>query len=232
VNRLGNPLINELIIGTGSKDTYSMSQPSGDSTFSNFYLDPTLAHVLNAVYGFTVPDPPRKDLLPLVTYTGPTIPASIKAGPVADLLRLNTAILPSNPGCATTHRLGVLAGDLCGFPNGRRLIDDVTDIALRVVAGALCGTPVNQAPTGGTATNSTCTALGATNAAGVSFVGTSVPLLGDGVNVNDVPLQSSFPYVAFAQSGFTRIHHNPGDKACGQPNSQTPPVFSSTCPTQ
>ena len=81
------------------------------------------------MYGITVPDPPRKDLLPLVTYTGPTIPASTKAGPVADLLRLNTAILPSNPGCATTHRMGVLGGDLCGFPNGRRLIDDVTDIA-------------------------------------------------------------------------------------------------------
>ena len=143
VNRLGNPLMNELIIGTGSKDTYSMSQPAGDSQFSNFYLDPALAHLLNAVYNITVPDPPRKDLLPLVTYTGPTIPASTKAGPVSDLLRLNTAILPSSTGCATTRRLGVLGGDLCGFPNGRRLIDDVTDIALRVVAGALCGTPVN-----------------------------------------------------------------------------------------
>jgi hypothetical protein len=232
VNRLGNPLINELIIGTGSKDTYSMSPPAGDSTFSNFYLDPELAHVLNAVYGFTVPDPPRKDLLPLVTYSGPTVPASIKTGPVADMLRLNTAILPNNPGCATTRRIGLLGGDLCGFPNGRRLIDDVTDIALRAVAGAFCGTPVNLPPPGTAATNSSCTALGAGNAGGVNFVGTSVALLGDGVNLNDVSLQSSFPYVAFAQSGYIRVHHNPGDKACGQASGQTPPVFSSTCPTQ
>jgi hypothetical protein len=233
VNRMGNPLINELIIGTGSKDTFSMSQPSGDSQFANFALDPVLAHALNAVYGLTVPDSPRKDLLPLLSYTGPTIPASIKAGPVADMLRLNTSILPASPGCATTHRLGVLGGDSCGYPNGRRLVDDVVDISLRAVAGALCGTPVNAIPVGGTATNSTC------SSAGNNFLGTSVPALGDGVNANDVPLQGSFPYVAFAQSGYAHVHHNPGDKACGQASSTITQVgapsavtYSSTCPTQ
>jgi hypothetical protein len=233
VNRLGNPLINELIIGTGSKDTYSMSQPSGDSTFAPFFLDPTLAHVFNAVYLFTVPDPPRKDLLPLASYIGPTIPVSTKPGPVADLLRLNTAILPTSPGCATTRRLGVLGGDLCGFPNGRRLADDVVDIAMRAVAGALCGTPVNLYPAGTTPVTEACTA------AGVTFNGTTVSLLGDGVNLNDVPLQGSFPYVAFSQSGYTRLHHNPGDKACGQASTQVTQVgqpsvttYASTCPTQ
>lgn len=233
VQRMGNPLINELIIGTGSKDTYSMSQPAGDSSFANFFLDPLLAHALNAVFGITVPDTPRKDLLPLVTYTGPTIPSSIKAGPVADLLRLNTAILPGTGGCATVHRLGVLGGDLCGYPNGRRPVDDVTDISLRAVAGALCGTPVNS--TSGSA-KSACTAGGGNNGGGVAFAGTSVPALGDGVNTNDVPLPSSFPYVAFAQSGYSRIHHNPGDKACGQASTINPvggvaqTTYSATCP--
>ncbi len=235
VQRMGNPLINELIIGTGSKDTYSMSQPSADMTFASFFLNPTLARVFNAVYGITVPDPPRTDLLPLVTYAGPTVPSSLKAGPVADLLRLNTAILPGSPGCATTRRLGVLGGDLCGFPNGRRLADDVVDIAARAVAGALCGAPASMFPAGATVTNSTCTA------AGVAFTGAQAPLIGDGVNVNDVPLQGSFPYVAFAQSGYSRIHHNPGDKACGQASvsnqvtqvgAPSVTTYASTCPTQ
>src|SRR5208282_1633281 len=143
-----------------SKDTYSMSQPSGDMQFANFFLDPLLAHVFNALSSLgpggvvtvppgpaiTIPDPPRKDLLPLATYTGPSIPVNIKAGPVADMLRLNTAILPqntagfaANTNCPVTpRRTGILGGDLCGFPNGRRLTDDVIDIAARAVAGAFC----------------------------------------------------------------------------------------------
>src|SRR5262249_20490378 len=108
---------------------------------------------------------------------------------------------------------------------GRRLIDDVVDIAARAVAGALCGTPVNQAPAGTSPTNSTCTSGGNNNGGGANFVGTQVLAIGDGVNVNDVALQSSFPYVAYAQSGYVRQHHNPGDKACGQ-------ALTSNCPTQ
>jgi Domain of unknown function (DUF4331) len=210
VNRMGNPLINELIIGLGSKDTFSMSQPSGDAQFAAFALDPVLAHALNAVFGITVPDPPRKDLLPLVQYSGPTVPTGTPAGPVADMLRLNTSI-PATA-MASRKRLGVLGGDTAGFPNGRRISDDVTDIALRAVAGALCNTPVNAAPAGVTAALSVCTAAGA------PFVGTQVPALGDGVNINDVTTQETFPYVAFAQSGYSRVHHNPNasDKSCAQ----------------
>jgi hypothetical protein len=215
VQRMGNPLINEVIIGLGSKDTFSMSPPSGDSQFANFALDPTLARVINAVYGVVVPDPPRKDLLPLLTYTGPTIPTGTTVGPVADMLRLNTAIGPT--AMASRKRLGVLGGDLAGFPNGRRVTDDVLDIALRAVAGALCGTAINIPPAGGTAVNSACTSGGNT------VLGTQTPLLGDGVNTNDVPTQETFPYVAFAQSGYSRIHHNIGDKSCAQ---------GSGCPAQ
>jgi hypothetical protein len=210
VNRMGNPLINEAIIGTGSKDTFSMSQPSGDSQFAGFALDPVLARAINAVFGLTVPDPPRNDLLPLLSYSGPTVPAGTPAGPVADMLRLNTSIPPT--AMASRKRLGVLGGDTAGYPNGRRISDDVVDITLRAVAGALCNTPVNtpSGTLGSTPTLSACTAQGNT------FVGTQVLLLGDGVNINDVPTQETFPYVAFAQSGYSRVHRNVGDKSCAQ----------------
>jgi hypothetical protein len=141
VQRLGNPLINELIIGTGSKDFWSMSQPVNDSQFANYDLDPLLARVLNAVYGINIPTPPRTDLLPLVTYAPPIAPAGTPAGPIADLLRLNTGVPPTP--YASRSRLGLLAGDAAGFPNGRRLTDDVVDIAARAVAGALAGPQYN-----------------------------------------------------------------------------------------
>jgi hypothetical protein len=202
VQRMGNPLINELIIGTGDKDTWSMSDPSGDSTFANYDLNPLLANVLNAVFLVTVPDPPRTDLLPLVNYTGPFAIAGNTGGPVADLLRLNTSVPPTP--AAQRSRLGLLGGDPAGWPNGRRVTDDVVDIALRAVAGALC---------------STCTAGGA------PFDASSVAALGDGVNVNDVPTQETFPYVAFAHGGTTTNHQVPA------PASVTNPTFCSpNCP--
>ena len=141
IQRLGNPLINEVIIGTGSKDFWSMSQPVNDSQFANYDLDPLLARVLNAVYGIAIPTPPRTDLLPLVTYAPPIAPAGTPAGPIADMLRLNTGVPPTP--LANRKRLGLLAGDAAGFPNGRRLTDDVTDIAERAVAGILAGPQYN-----------------------------------------------------------------------------------------
>jgi hypothetical protein len=141
VQRLGNPLINELIIGTGYKDTWSMSQPVNDSKFASFDLDPLLARVLNAVDGIAIPTPPRTDLLPLVTYAPPIAAPGTPAGPIADLLRLNTGVAPTPE--PSRRRLGLLAGDAAGFPNGRRLTDDVVDIAARVVAGVLAGPTYN-----------------------------------------------------------------------------------------
>ena len=93
---MGNPLINELIIGTGDKDKFSMSAPKDDAQFANYFLDPLLARVINAAYAGAVPipAPPRKDLLPLVQYMAPICP-SCSPGPVADLLRLNTGIPPT-----------------------------------------------------------------------------------------------------------------------------------------
>jgi hypothetical protein len=202
VQRMGNPLINELIIGTGTKDTWSMSQPVNDSQFASFDLDPFFVRALNAVFGITVPDPPRTDLLPLVQYTGPFAIPNNNGGPIADMLRLNTSV-PATP-AGSRKRLGLLAGDAAGFPNGRRPSDDVVDIALRVVAGALC---------------SGCT----TN--GQPFNPATVAALGDGVNTNDVPLQETFPYLAFAHGGTTTNHQVPAP-----PNATNPMFCSPNCP--
>jgi hypothetical protein len=94
IQRMGNPLVNELLIGTGNKDRFSMDQPKNDSQFSNFFLDPSLARVVNALTGgaVAIPAPPRTDLLPLVTYAPPIAAAGTQAGPVADMLRLNTGV--------------------------------------------------------------------------------------------------------------------------------------------
>jgi hypothetical protein len=188
VQRMGNPLINELLVGTGSKDRFSTDQPRNDSRFAPFFLDPLLARVLNAVYGIDIPAPPRTDLLPLVTYAPPIAAAGTPAGPVADLLRLNTGVPPTPVG--KQKRLGLLAGDPAGFPNGRRLGDDVTDIAARVVAGVL-NPQFTKAPNN---------------------------RIGDGVNVNDAPYQNSFPYVGFAWDGRNRRHLDPGEVGGGPVN--------------
>jgi hypothetical protein len=189
VQRMGNPLINELIIGTGYKDFWSMSQPVNDSQFASFDLDPKIARILNAAYEalygagvFPIPSPPRNDLLPLVTYAPPIAASGTPPGPVADLLRLNTGVPPT--AMASRSRLGLLAGDPAGYPNGRRVSDDVTDISLRVVAGILA----DSAKYG--------------------------LLLGDGVNTNDVPYQETFPYVGWAQSGYSARHVDPGEPGC------------------
>ncbi len=151
VQRMGNPLINELIIGTGSKDYWSMSQPVNDSNFASFDLDPLLARVLNAIYGIAIPAAPRTDLLPLVTYAPPIAAPGTTAGPIADLLRLNTGVAPTP--MPSRKRLGLLAGDAAGFPNGRRISDDVTDIAARAVAGILAGPQYNYPIGDGVNTN-------------------------------------------------------------------------------
>lgn len=136
VQREGNPLINELIIGTGSKDRFSVDDPANDKQFANFFLDPLLAHVF-ASFGIPVPMAPRLDLLPLVQYAAPICPGCgpKDGGPIADLLRLNTGIPPTP--VWNQKRLGFLVGDKAGFPNGRRPKDDVVDIASRAVAGIL-----------------------------------------------------------------------------------------------
>ena len=184
IQRLGNPLINELLIGVGFKDRFSMDQPKNDSQFASFFLDPTLARILNAVFGVVIPTPPRNDLLPLITYAPPIAAPGTPAGPIADMLRLNTGVSPTPP--ASASRLGLLGGDAAGYPNGRRLADDVFDISLRAVAGVL-NPAFNVAPNN---------------------------RLGDGVNVNDAPYRPNFPYVTYAPSGRDRRHLDPAETGC------------------
>ncbi len=192
VQREGNPLINELIIGTGSKDRFSMDEPENDAQFANFFLNPVLATVFSSI-GIPVPPPPRTDLLILGQYIAPICPGCgpNDAGPVADLLRLNTGIPPTPVG--SQKRLGFLAGDTAGFPNGRRPVDDVVDIASRAVAGILVD-PVK--------------------------FGTRI---GDGVQTNPEGLPGTFPYVAPANNGRNGHHIGPGQVGCtGQPDDICP----------
>jgi hypothetical protein len=134
VQRMANPLWNELLIGTGSKDRWSRTRPVNESRFQGQILDPLIVRLGQAAFAaaginFAVPLPPRNDLAPLVFYTsGPK-------GPFAELLRVDLSIPPTP--AASRSRLGGCGGDPAGFPNGRRTTDDVTDCFLRAGFGIL-----------------------------------------------------------------------------------------------
>lgn len=183
VQRMGNPLINEAVIGTGAKDRFSMDNPINDVQFANFVLNPLIPQILSTL-GVPVPPAPRTDLLPLVQYMAPICPGctAAQAGPVADLLRLNTGIAPTPIGSA--KRLGFIAGDSAGWPNGRRLTDDVFDIALRALEGILVNAKTYGLP------------------------------LGDGVNVTSSSLGNVFPFVGLAYNGRNSVHQGPGQAGC------------------
>jgi hypothetical protein len=136
VSRLGNPLVNEVIIPTARKDHWNRSRPHLDAQFAKYYTSPILAKVINALYGLGVQETNRADLV-AVLLTG--VPGLNFTGPTqADLLRINLGIAPT-AAVGGGNRLGVVGGDLAGFPNGRRLEDDVIDIAERAVGGVLIG---------------------------------------------------------------------------------------------
>jgi hypothetical protein len=144
VSRLGNPLVNEVIIPMAQKDLFNSLPPTEDKRFLEFVEQPELAGLLPALYPDTFgkldelnkAKTPRADLVAILL-TG--IPDGLidgfqnNTGEVqADMLRLNTAIAPERE----PNAFGLLGGDLAGFPNGRRVTDDVVSIALRAVAGA------------------------------------------------------------------------------------------------
>lgn len=151
VSRLGNPLVNELVIGLPDKDKFNASSPKDDGQFLTYVSNPTLPALLNVVLGADVAprNLPRTDLLTtfLTGITGVNKPTSVAA---SEMLRLNTALKPVQ--FAEQNRLGVAgevlkvggtanlanAKDLAGFPNGRRPKDDVVDIALVATIGGLC----------------------------------------------------------------------------------------------
>jgi hypothetical protein len=167
VSRLGNPLINELVIPIGLKDKFNATQPANDAAnFGKFVVKPELAHVINVLFpGLNVPETNRTDIVQALLTGIPGVTQIGKNPAAADTLKINLGVPPA----ATPNRFGVIGGDNAGFPNGRRLGDDVVDISLRVVGGFLKG---NKLP------------------------------LGDGVDVNDVPYLSAFPYVPSPHAGF------------------------------
>ena len=172
VSRLGMPLVNEVVIPLGRKDRFNASDPRNDQQFGSFVLNPEPARLIPVLYpGVNVPAAPRNDLVAifLTGIAGLNQPKNVRA---SEMIRLNMAIPPS----ASPNRLGLLAGQLDGFPNGRRLSDDIVDIELRALAGATPFTATfNVAPNN---------------------------LLGDGVDANDKAFLPTFPYVASPFAGF------------------------------
>jgi hypothetical protein len=144
VSRLGNPLVNEVVIPIGKKDQFNRSQPKDDAkNFGASVLKPELAAVMNQLFHINAPETGRDDIVAALLSGVPgATQINGKNSAAADTLKINLGVPPttSNP-----NRFGFIAGDNAGFPDGRRLGDDVTDIELRVVAGFLKG---NKVPLG------------------------------------------------------------------------------------
>jgi hypothetical protein len=176
VSRLGMPLVNEVVIPLGQKDRFNASPPWADGQFASFVLDPEPARLIPVLYpGVNVPPAPRNDIAAIFLTGVPGLnqPANVVA---SEMIRINTGIKPTTDDPNAQNRLGLLGGETDGFPNGRRLVDDVVDIELRALAGATPFTPeFDIAPNN---------------------------LLGDGVDGNDAPFLSHFPYVAPPTSGY------------------------------
>jgi hypothetical protein len=190
VSRMANPLVNELIIGTDRKDAWNATDPRDEGRFANFYLNSRLATAINLRYGTNIPTTNRVDLVNvLLKYPSQPQTGNCLRNSCAELLRLNLGVAPTPP--AQQRRLSVLAGDPAGWPNGRRPNDDVTDIALRVVAGKLIGTPEGNLALGD----------------GVNF-----NIGAEGSNVTPNGIYTVFPYLPTPHDGRNRRHVD-----CGEP---------------
>ena len=191
VSRLGNPLINEVVIALGDKDRWNSLPPADDKQFAHYVTQPGLAALLPALYPGVFPNlaklvasgKPRADL-EAILLTG--IPSGLIPGftnltgtVLADMLRLNTSIAPTPPNKQSIY--GLVGGDAGGFPNGRRVTDDVVAIELRAIAGAVYEL-VDKSFTPDAAANK----------------------LTDGLTPASVsaPLLSHFPYLGVPYSGF------------------------------
>ena len=203
ISRLGNPLINEVINPVGEKDRWNAQEPVNDSQFAQYVLHPELANLIaNVLYPVAFPNlaayvaanKPRADLAAILL-TG--IPATVIdnfqnfTGPTqADMLRLNVAVPATAVG--SENPIGLVAGDKAGFPNGRRLIDDVTAIELKAIAGATI--PLVDA------------SFTPDGAAGALNDGTT----NDNVPYGPSPFLPSFPYLSNPNSGYTTRPGTPG----------------------
>ncbi|WP_338675635.1 DUF4331 domain-containing protein [Streptomyces sp. SCSIO 30461] len=134
VSRLGMPLVNEVVIPVKAKDKFNASSPWNDAEFLPFVTEPELPKLIESIYKIKAPATPRDDLVSVFLTGVKDLNQPPNVTP-AEALRLNTSIAPTHE----PKRLGVLDGDKAGFPNGRRLTDDVIDISLQVVEGELLG---------------------------------------------------------------------------------------------
>jgi hypothetical protein len=170
VSRLGQPLVNEVVIPRRLKDAFNSIPPTQDAVALPVVQDPEVPKLLAALFGVRSPAAPRADLVTIFLTGLPGLNQPPNVTP-SEMLRLNVAIRPT----PAPNPLGVIGGDVAGFPNGRRVGDDVTDIAIRAMAGATPLTPAFN------------TGINAQ--------------LGDGVAGNDVPYLPSFPYLAHPHPG-------------------------------
>jgi len=183
VSRVGAPLIEDWLIPYGEKAAWQAGDPAADSAYAGRYAAPELAGLLNQAYPGNAParTADRTDLVQLLGQGVPGLNQTTTEG-VADMLRLNLGVPPT----AKPNKLGLMGGDLGGYPNGRRLTDDVVDITLRVVGDG----------------------YGKALAATMAAAGTAVPdlkssrSLGDGCGSNDRKPLASFPYVAAPWDGY------------------------------
>jgi hypothetical protein len=184
VSRLGNPLFNEVIVPMAEKDVWNFREPRFDVKYEKYVLRPELQALLPVLYPGIFPNlaayaKPRADLKAILL-TG--IPAGVVPGfqnfngaTPADMLRLNVAVPPTR----RPNRLGLVAGDPAGFPNGRRLVDDVVTIELRAIAGLTI--PL---------VDPTFTPDGAASA------------VTDGTRDTNAPISDSFPYLGLPGGGY------------------------------
>jgi hypothetical protein len=162
------------VIPLGKKNTFNATPPHQDGMFGKYVLDPEFSRLIPVLYpGVKVPKTPRNDIATIFLTGVPGLNQPKHVQP-SEMIRLNTSIAPT--AWAQQNRLGLLGGQNDGFPNGRRLGDDVFDIELRALAGGTPFTPdFNKAPN---------------NA------------LTDGVDRNDKPFLQHFPYVGLPTSGY------------------------------
>jgi hypothetical protein len=195
VSRLGNSLVNELFIGFPDKDRFNGSQPKNDGQFADYVTHPVFPAIVNVLFrdavnttlGADIADLapvniPRTDLVTGFLTGFPGVNQLQTVSP-SEMLRLNTNITPTAR--ESQNPLGVVAGDLAGFPNGRRPGDDAVDIALRVAMGALC----HDLPLGENGANVN---LGLCSP-GDAPVGNTA--LTDGAPISATDFDNSFPYL-------------------------------------
>lgn len=194
VSRLGNPLVNELVIGLKDKDRFSVAEPKNDGQFADYVTHPSLPELLNILFrdavnttlGASLPtlaptNFPRTDLVTAFLTGFPGV-NQLKTVTPSEMLRLNTEIAATAQ--MQQSAFGVAGNDLAGFPNGRRPGDDVVDIALRVVMGRLCY-PI---PVGGVDTDLGLCKPADANVGNVAFT--------DGAPINAGMMKTTFPYLA------------------------------------